>query len=398
MVLLCSNCHSSPATTCSNCIDKNILSPYDRSLTDQVASHKRHARKAVSILDGEGGLEQVRLLESQIAEMEAKVEELLLAPLSSLCSVGIAQPPSSSQSLINHHLQTLPIRQSNLLQHPFQPTSSSFVAPPPSNQPSLWAIRQKRMLELLDVFDVRPADEEEGEEDEDWVIGGGLVVPGRREELDVFPPDQTSSALIHTLHLLKHLSSLASCSLPNPPQIHPPALLPPPFLTSSTPSTHSHTHSSPSSSSPNPTTHLFPSPSSNLPTRTLLTSLAHLQADISHFSSFLGIPIPASESSRVLANIVRAIEDGTGEPVRLGASLEEFLDILGVGETSGDGGKAEGGKGGKREGETKEERRERRERREEKRAKAKGEKREKSERGGEVKEGVEEWEVVDGVI
>lgn len=40
------------------------------------------------------------------------------------------------------------------------------------------------MLELLDVFDVRPADEEEGEEDEDWVIGGGLVVPGRREELD----------------------------------------------------------------------------------------------------------------------------------------------------------------------------------------------------------------------
>lgn len=83
-------------------------------------------------------------------------------------------------SQITHHLESLPVRRANLLRRPLRLHSP----PPPTIRPALWAIRQKRMVELLDVFDVRPADEEEGEEDEDWVIGGGLVLPGRRQDLD----------------------------------------------------------------------------------------------------------------------------------------------------------------------------------------------------------------------
>lgn len=61
--------------TVSLCACSYSLIPYSQSSSDQTASHKRHARRATQLLtDGTGALDEVRLLEAEIARLEGNCD------------------------------------------------------------------------------------------------------------------------------------------------------------------------------------------------------------------------------------------------------------------------------------------------------------------------------------
>ncbi|CED82562.1 hypothetical protein [Phaffia rhodozyma] len=308
--VVCSVCRSSASMICAECVLRRLLQ-HRVAETALKASLKRHIeRTTADTLDGPGGLHQVRDLEGKLAEKRRS-----LNIIKKYTELARRRNQALKLQIVNLDSHLI-LRRSYLLQAPHP---ASLSVPTPWHALALLQTRQILLREVMFAFDVHLGgrDEEDDSEDEeglglgaravgagsngqsqgskgqeDSVAGVVLPLPG---DMQLYPPLETTAALQQTLHLLLLFSSYLALptGLPFTPVLSPPSLLPSPHFPSL-------------GLNPTALPLTYPQKSS----KTITLSLAAVQYDVCYLAAHVGIQIPLHESSYVLRNLWRIIEEG----------------------------------------------------------------------------------------